>query len=298
MDRLTSMAVFVKVVDLGSFAAAANAMNISPQMVSKHVMLLEDRVGATLLNRTTRRQSLTDIGLAYYERCKLILAETEAAESLALDMHRHPTGRLRVNAPKTFGAQALAPFVMRYLAQYPDVQIDLILEDRFVDLIEDDYEVVIRIGDLQTAGVISVPLAPYRLVVCASPDYLARHGVPEKPEDLLHHDCLMFGQNALSAPACWRFFEAGRERQVNVSGRIRSNDWLVLIEAALTGNGIGVGAEAILKDHLASGRLVRLLSDYEVPTRSMQALYLAGRKPTAKVRSFIDALVAEFGPAS
>ena len=296
MDRLTSMTVFVKAVDLGSFVAAAKEMGMSPQMVSKHVFFLEDRLGATLLNRTTRKQSLSDIGRAYYERCRVILGEAEAAESLASDMRRHPRGRLRVNAPRTFGSLVLAPLVTRYLACFPDVEIDLVLEDRFVDPVEEGYEVIIRIGDVPAPGLVAVPLAPYRLIVCAAPDYLVRHGEPQKPADLMQHQCLVFGQSALSTPGCWRFYEDGKETEMNVSGRIRSNDWLMLMRAAVEGYGVALGAEVIMKDDLAAGRLVRVLGGYDVPARPVNAFYLAGRKLTAKVRSFVDAMVAEFGP--
>nr|WP_272212863.1 LysR family transcriptional regulator [Marinicella sp. W31]MDC2878786.1 LysR family transcriptional regulator [Marinicella sp. W31] len=296
MDRLTSMAVFVKVVDLGSFVAAANEMGLSPQMVSKHVVFLEDRLGATLLNRTTRKQSLSDIGRAYYERCKIILGEAEAAESLASDMRRHPKGLLRVNAPRTFGSLVLAPMVTRYLARFPDVEIDLVLEDRFADPVEEGYEIVIRIGNVPAPGLVAVPLAPYRLVVCAAPDYLARCGEPKKPADLVHHQCLVFGQSSLSRPSCWRFYEGGKETEVNVSGRIRSNDWLTLMRAAVEGYGVALGAELIMRDELAAGRLVRVLGGYAVPVRPVNAFYIAGRRPTAKVRSFLDAMVEAFGP--
>ncbi len=155
MDRLTSMAVFVKASEVGSFAAAAEAMGMSPQMVAKHVVFLEDRLGTTLLHRTTRRQSLTDVGRAYYDRCKLVLAEAEAAETLAQDMRSLPSGVLRVNAPMTFGAFSLAPFVTRYLRRYPQMQIDLTLNDRFVDPLEEGFEVMVRIGEVEDTSLVT-----------------------------------------------------------------------------------------------------------------------------------------------
>ena len=156
MDRLTSMAVFVKSADLGSFAAAAEAMGMSPQMVAKHVVFLEDRLGAALLHRTTRRQSLTDVGRAYYDRCKLVLAEAEAADTIAQDMRSQPKGVLRVNAPMTFGSFTLAPFITRYLARYPDMQIDLTLNDRFVDPLEEGFDVMVRIGAVGDSSLIAI----------------------------------------------------------------------------------------------------------------------------------------------
>lgn len=297
MDRLTSMAVFVKASDLGSFAAAAEAMGISPQMVAKHVVFLEDRLGTTLLHRTTRRQSLTDVGRAYYDRCKQLLSDVDAAESVAQDMRSRPKGVLRVNAPLTFGAFSLAPFVTRYLDRYPDMQIDLTLNDRFVDPLEEGYEVMLRIGEVDDTSLIAHPLAPYRLIACASPDYLARRGVPRTPSELERHDCLAYAYWSPSMPCRWLFARDGRTEEVHANGRIRSNDWKVLLHAAKQGYGITLGPESVLNAEIMAGRLVRVLPDYEGPARPMHVLYPAGRRPTVKVRSFVEAVVEEFGPA-
>ncbi|WP_176085009.1 LysR family transcriptional regulator [Martelella sp. HB161492] len=296
MDRLTSMSVFVKTVDLGSFAAAAGALGISAQMVAKHVVLLEDRLGTTLLNRTTRRQNLTEIGRAYYERCRFILAEAEAAESLALDMRRHPKGLLRVNAPKTFGCFSLAPFVTDYLRRFPDMEIELSLDDRFVDPLEEDYEVLVRIGPVDNAALTVHPLEPYRLIACAAPSYLKDHGEPGSPADLAGHECLIYGRNIVPQVCEWKFATAGRWEKVPVRGRLMSNDWRVLLGAATAGAGIVLGPANILEDALAAGRLRRILSDYEGPSRPMSVAYVSGRRPTAKIRSFVEAIVAAFGP--
>ncbi|AQZ50577.1 LysR family transcriptional regulator [Martelella mediterranea] len=296
MDRLTSMAVYVKAVDLGSFAAAADALGISPQMVSKHIVFLEDRVGATLLHRTTRRQNITDIGRAFYERCRLILSEAEAAEGLASEMHRHPKGLLKVNAPKTFGTLALAPFVTRFLEKYPDVQVEVTLEDRFVDPLEEGFDVTIRVGGTEGAGLASVPLACYELVVCAAPAYLDRHGAPQTPQDLTRHECLIFGQRAGHTPCRWLFTEDGREREVQVSGRLYSNDWMVLMRAAVEGHGVALGSDIILREELRAGRLVRLLADYRTPPRPMHALYPMRGKPSAKIMRFVEGLAEAFPP--
>lgn len=295
MDRLTSMAVFVKAADRGSFAAAAEAMGLSPQMVAKHVVFLEDRVGATLLHRTTRRQSLTDVGRAYYDRCKLVLAEAEAADALAADMRSQPKGLLRVNAPTTFGAFNLAPFVTRYLARYPDMQIDLTLNDRFVDPLEEGFDVMIRIGQIEDGSLVAHPLAPYRLIACASPAYLERQGTPRTPADLEMHECLAYGYWSASIPCRWLFGRNGTTEEVRASGRIRSSDWKVLLHAAIEGYGITLGPCSILEAEIAAGRLVRVLPDYEGPARPMHVLHPAGRRPTANIRSFVAAVVEEFG---
>ncbi len=296
MDRLTSMGVFVKVVDLGSFAAAAKAIGLSPQMIAKHVVFLEDRLGTALLHRTTRRQGLTDIGRAFYDRCKLVLAEAEAAEALAQDMRSQPKGLLRVSGPMTFGAFSLAPFVTRYLSRYPEMRIDLSLSDRFVDPLEEGVEVLVRIGEIDDAALVAHALAPYRLVACAAPSYLARRGVPETPGDLLRHECLAYAYWSPSLPCRWLFTRQGRSEEVQVSGRVRSNDWKALLHAAIEGYGVVLGPESVLSGEIAAGRLVRVLADYEGPVRPMHVAYPAGRRPTVKVRSFVEALIAEFGP--
>lgn len=298
MDRLTSMAVFVKAADLGSFAAAAEAMGLSPQMVAKHVVFLEDRLGTTLLARTTRRQSLTDVGRAYYDRCRLVLAEADAADALAHDMRSRPTGVLRVNAPVTFGAFSLAPFVTRYLATYPDMQVDLTLSDRFVDPLEEGFEVLVRIGEIEDASLVALPLAPYRLIACAAPRYLAARGMPSTPADLEAHDCLGFAYWSPSVPCRWIFGRNGRTEEVKANGRFRSNDWKALLHAAIEGFGVTLGPESVLAAEIEAGRLIRVLTDYDGPARPMHVLYPTDRRPTVKVRSFVEAMVAEFGPRS
>lgn len=295
MDRLTSMAAFVKASDLGSFAAAAEAMGMSPQMIAKHVVFLEDRLGTALLHRTTRRQSLTEVGRAYYDRCKQLLTEVEAAESIAQDMRSQPKGVLRVNAPVTFGAFSLAPFVTRYLDRYPDMQIDLTLNDRFVDPLDEGYEVMVRVGEVDDTSLIAHPLAPYRLIACASPDYLARRGTPRTPSELELHDCLAYAYWSPSIPCRWQFTRKGKTEEVRANGRMRSNDWKALLHAAKEGFGVTLGPESVLDAEIAAGHLVRVLPDYEGPGRPMHVLYPAGRRPTVKVKSFVDAIIEEFG---
>lgn len=295
MDRLTSMAVFVKAADLGSFAKAAAALNLSPQMVAKHVLSLEDRLGMTLLNRTTRRQSLTDIGRAYYDRCKLVLAEAEAADGLANEMRKTPRGILRIGAGKTFGAFALAPFLKNWLSEHPSVEADLVLEDRYTDPLDEGLDVIIRIGELADTNLIAHPLAPYRLITCASPAYLAEHGTPVHPSDLESHQCLGFASWSRTFGCEWTFAKDGRTQTINVQGRLRSNDWAALLNAAVAGMGITLGPERVLSAELTSGRLVRVLPDYDGPAKPVHLLYPASRRPAAALRAFIEAAVREFG---
>jgi len=295
MDKLTSMGVFAKSVELGSFAAVAQAIDMSPQMVAKHVASLEAELGVTLLNRTTRRQNMTDIGRAYYDRCKLVLAEVDAADSLAEEMLSQPQGVLRVSAPMTFGAFSLAPFVTDYLSRYQEVKIDLSLSDRFVDPVEEGFEVLIRIGELENSSLIARPLAPYKLVACAAPSYLAQRGVPETPDDLIRHDCLAYSYWSSSMPCRWIFSRHGLSQEIQVTGRLRSDNWKALLHAATEGFGITMGPEDVLAKEIQAGRLIRILPDYEGPSRPMHVLYPANRRPTAKIRSFIEALIGKFG---
>lgn len=295
LDRLTSMAVFVRAADLGSFAAASAALGLSPQMVAKHVVALESRLGTRLLLRTTRKQSLTEAGALYLERCRSILAETEAAERLAQDLRGSPRGTLRVNAPVTFGTHRLTPFVTRFLRSYPEVEAQLTLTDRLVDPIEDGFETIIRLGPIADSRLIARPLAPYRLIPCASPAYLLAHGTPRRPEDLAAHECLGFAYWSSGLGRTWVFQRGTQVVSVPVSGRLRINDAKGLVAAALDGFGITLGPDLAVADHVAAGRLVRLLPEYEGPVRPMHLLYANDRRMSLKLRLFIDALLTEFG---
>lgn len=290
MDRLTSMNVFVRAAELGSFAAAANDLRLSPQMVAKHIARLESRLGTALLNRTTRRQHLTDIGRSYYERCKIVLSEAEAADAIALEMKVTPSGTLRVNAPVTFGTSTLAPFITQYLAQYPETQVELTLSDRLVDPVEEGYEVILRIGELTDSQMIAYPLRPYRLIACASPGYLAQRGIPLTPAELAQHSCLVYGIWSPQAPCRWQFSKDGKTQEIQPEGRLRSNDWRALLHAAVSGYGVTLGPEDVLKEEITAGRLVQILPDYDGPSRPMHVLTPAGLRQTVKIRSFIQAL--------
>ncbi len=295
MDKLASMNIFVKAVEQGSFAGAANVLKISPQLVAKNIAWLEARLGTRLLNRTTRRQSLTDIGRSYYQRCKTILAEVEAADAVTLEMKSSPSGIIRVNAPVTFGSYTLPPFINRYLAHYPDTEIELTLNDRFVDPVEEECEIIIRIGELVDSSMISWPLRPYRLIACASPDYIEQAGLPETPSDLMHHSCLVYGIQSFPAHVRWVFSKNGKTEEVKPRGRFRSNDWKPLLLAAIEGNGITLGPEDILGEEIKKGHLVQILPHYDTPSRPMHILLPAGLRPTVKIRSFIEALREQFG---
>ncbi|WP_267552462.1 LysR family transcriptional regulator [Rhizobium rhizogenes] len=293
MDRFSSMSIFVKAVELGSFSAAADALNMSPQLVGKHVQFLEQHLGVRLLNRTTRRQHLTEIGSQFYERSRNILAEVEAAEALAAETRAVPRGKLKVNAPVTFGINALAPKLPKYLGAHPEVSIDLSLSNRLVDLIDEGYDAVVRIGELADSGLIARRLAPYRLVICAAPSYLRSRGVPLKPNDLQDHDCLIFSHTMLRTH--WDFEGPGGNVSIPISGRLMVDNGEALLQAALAGQGIILQPFELVRSSLEAGTLLPVLPEYSVPTRPLHILHAPDRRITPKLRSFLDFVSAEFG---
>lgn len=293
MDRLLSMSVFAKAVELGSFSAAGEAMHMSSQLVGKHVQTLEQHLGVRLLNRTTRRQHLTEIGASYYERVKVILAEVEGAESLAAETRATPRGRLRVNAPVSFGAHALSPRLPEYLKANPEVTIDLSLSNGYVDAIDEGFDVVFRIGELADSSLIARELAPYRLILCAAPAYLAQHAPIRTPLDLSHHDCIGFSHTELRTH--WTLEGPEGRITVPVSGRVMANHGEAMLAIAAAGMGIMLQPLELVRDELDAGRLVQLLPAYSAPTRPMHILYAPDRRLTPKLRSFIDFAVEAFG---
>jgi DNA-binding transcriptional LysR family regulator len=292
MDKLRSMEVFVAVVDLGSFTAAADKFAMSAVMVGKHIQALEERLGARLLARTTRRQSLTEIGAQYCEQCRAILAAVAQAETGAEAMRAAPRGRLRISAPVSYGAECLAIALTDYLLEYPDLSIDLDLNDRMIDLVEDGYDVAIRIGELDDhSNLVARRLADYRLTIAAAPAYLAKRGTPQKPMDLMQHDCLEFTH--WSRHLRWRLSD-GKEVIPLPPSRYRSNSGRALKNAALAGFGIIQQAEVMIAEDLASGALVPILQDYLPTPRPVHLLYPKDRQQTPKLRTFIEFVISRF----
>lgn len=291
MDLLDSMKVYVLAVEKGSLSAAAAACGISATMAGNHLRTLEKRLGIQLLNRTTRRQHLTAFGEDYYARCKEILRLVDETDVQAQNLQLAPAGKLRVTAPVTFGTEALMPALSAYLDRYPEVSIDVALSDRVVDLVEEGFEAAIRIGQLPDSALIAKPLAPYRLMICASPEYLARKGTPRKPEDLSRHECLSFSPAAV---AHWRLTDQDGTHRVPVSGRLQVNQGQALRVAALHGLGIVLQPAILLGADVRAGRLVQLFPAHELPSRPMSVVYLQDRYRSPKLRSFVDFLVERF----
>jgi len=294
MDRMASMAAFTRVVGAGSFSAAAREMEVSQALVTKQIQELESWLGARLLNRTTRRLSLTEVGTGFYERAARILEAVEEAKNAAGALQTAPRGRLRINAPVSFGLLHLAPVVTDFLRRFPDVSVELLVNDRVVDLLEGEFDVGVRIGRLRDSSLIARRIAPIRLAVCAAPDYLARRGTPRTPDDLANHDCLEY--TYFESRGEWRLLNSeGKEIVVPVSGRYLANNADVLRTSAIAGEGIVLLPTFIIGEDLRTGRLVRLLPDYPPPEQGLHTLYPPGRHLSAKVRSFVDFLVDRFG---
>jgi len=292
MDRLASMGVFVKAVDLGSFAAAAAALDLSGPMVGKHVRFLEERLGVRLINRTTRRQHLTDFGRAYYERCQVVLAEAEAADALAADQLSEPCGKLRVTMPVLFGRHCVAPIMLELAQQYPALQLDLSFSDRIADLAEDDYDLAIRTGNLEEkAGVTARRIVRQRMVVCASPSYLEMHGRPRQLDDLSRHNAIVYRRSGRVRP--W-LFPRNDQPPVEVlpAHRLRLDDLDAIADAATTGMGLAWLPYWLVRERIHAGALVPLLPDQPGFLYDGYALWLQTPHLPMKVRLAVDALVA------
>jgi DNA-binding transcriptional LysR family regulator len=298
MDVLKAMGLFVRAVDTGSLTAAAVECDLSPTMVGNHLQALEDRLGTRLLNRTTRRQSLTEFGKVYYDCCVEILGLVGDAEARALEAQTVPKGRLRVTAPVTFGIELLMPALAEYGRLFPMIDLDVVITDAMVDLAEDGFEAAIRLGNLPDADLVARPLAPYRLTICGAPAYLAARGEPMKPEDLGRHDCLAYSYSPRSewrsVQAVWRMIGPDGEVSIPFAPRLQTDSAEGLRRAALTGMGIVMLPEIMVSEDIASGRLARLLLGYAPPIRPMNLLYLRDRRMSPKLRSFIDFVVNRF----
>ncbi|MGO4128366.1 LysR family transcriptional regulator [Inquilinus sp. YAF38] len=293
MDMPGAMIVFAQVVDSRSFSAAAVRLGLSKSAVSKQIAKLEDRLGARLLNRTTRTLSPTDAGQDFYERCLRVVREVEEAERAISHLSAEPRGLLRLSAPASFGREYLAPLVPEMLARWPELRIEALFEDRFVDVVAEGFDLVIRITRLQDSSLVARRIASCRRVVCAAPSYLERHGVPRSPADLTRHDCILYSyatdQNE------WEFLGPdGRLETVRVDGRLRANNAEVTLATLLAGAGLALSPDFIVGPDIAAGRLVPLLTDYENPFGAIYAVWPHNRNLAPKVRAVVDFLVERF----
>jgi DNA-binding transcriptional LysR family regulator len=286
MDRLTSLTTFVQVVESGGFSAAARKLNMSTTMVSNHVQALEDRLGARLLNRTTRKISLTDVGAGYYERCTQILGELEEADSTVGAQQSTPRGTLRVYT-NSHVLRFIAPIVSEYLGLYPEVRLELSMGERMIDLVEERIDVAIRTVPTPDSSLIVKRLIDWRSILCAAPSYLKAHGEPKTLSDLSQHNCLRYALYPFGDE--WHFeAPGGMPAAVKISGSLVSASAEILRQASVDGRGIALGPDFYVFEDVAKGRLIPILTDYRPVGFALNAIYPARQNLPAKTRAFLD----------
>jgi DNA-binding transcriptional LysR family regulator len=298
MDRFENARVFTTVIEAGGFTAAAERLGLSRAATSKHVQQLEERLGARLLNRTTRRVNVTDAGRRFYDQCRRILAELDEAERAAGELHNEPRGELRVIAPTNFGLTDIGTAITDLIAEYPHLRITLTMNDHVTDPIEAGYDIAISVGMPRgtSSSLVVRKLNTARRVLCAAPDYLKRRGTPQSPEDLTAHDCLSYSYVAV--PEEWHLIGVDGERVVKVSGPIVTSHRHVLRTAAVRGFGIAYGPIDFFRDDLDAGRLRPVLPAYQLPETTIYAVYPASRQLSAKVKVFNEFMARHFAAST
>jgi DNA-binding transcriptional LysR family regulator len=296
MDKPGEMRAFVRSVELGGFSAAARDLDLTPSALSKLVTRMEDRLGVRLMNRTTRKLALTAEGEAYFASAKRILVDIEEAETEVTQFSQSPKGLLRVNVGVAFGMHQLAPALPRFLERYPDIELDITVTDRLVDLVEEGADVAIRTGPLRDSSLIARKICDVHRVICASPIYLKKHGVPKAPKDLRQHNCISIS----GAPQLrkWAFDTSNGIETIDVSGNVNANNAETLLQLAATGVGIIRLADVIVSDGIRAGWLVPILSDvsHDEPL-PLSAVYPPGKHKSPRVAAFVNFLVERFGSA-
>ncbi|WP_367352982.1 LysR family transcriptional regulator [Achromobacter animicus] len=297
MGHSSELLLVVELARAGGMSAAARELDVTPAAVSKRLAQIEARLGVRLFNRSTRRLSLTAEGEVYLENARRILGEIDDLDALIASRQSAPRGLLKVNAPLGFGRSYIAPAIAEFAQQYPEVSLQLQLTDRPADFVREAFDVAVRFGDLPDTSLIARKIAPNRRLVCASPGYLKKHGTPATPHDLARHQCIVLRQND-AAYGLWRFTKGRRSETVKVRGNLSSNDGEVTLTWGLAGLGILQRAEWDLARYLRSGRLVQVLEDYALPQADIYAVFPERHHLSAKVRVFVDFLVAYFGEGS
>ncbi|MBT4890127.1 MAG: LysR family transcriptional regulator [Rhodospirillales bacterium] len=294
MDTLNSIKAFTKVVDSGSFTGAAKALGQTKSAVSKHVAQLEEHLGARLLNRTTRAVSPTEEGLAFHSRCLRILSDLEDAERSVADLHSTPRGTLRINAPVNFGGRYLADAVADFMKTHSELNVELDLNDRLVDVVDEGFDVVIRITSMPDSSLFARKISPFRRVICATPEYWRKHGKPEHPSELTNHNCLLY--TYLLTGNEWSFDGPDGTFNVKITGSFKANNGDVLVSAASNGLGVLAAPTFIAHDAVKEGILEPVLMDYTETKASIYAVYPHSRHLSAKVRLFVDFLIERYSP--
>lgn len=294
MDKFESMRAFTQVVVSGGFAAAAREMGLSRSAVNKLVIGLENELGVQLLHRSTRVVTPTETGLAFYDRCVEILASLEEAERAVAQLQAEPRGKLRINAPMTFGTMHLAPALADFLVEYPDLQVQLTLNDRLIDPIEEGFDLTVRIAKPQASSSLIIhPLAAVRLLLCAAPSYLAAQGTPSHPDELRHHSCLHYGQ--IATENHWKLRAGDEVVTMPIAGILCSNNGEVLRDAAVKGLGIALLPEFIVEEEIEQGILQTILPDYHPAELALYVIYPVNRHLSTKIRLLVGFLHQRFG---
>lgn len=292
-DDLKRMVIFSHVVEAGGFSAAAQRLGIAKSAVSKHVSLLESHLGVRLLNRSTRGLSLTDAGEAYYQNCARMVEAAEEARRCTSALQEEPHGTLRVASPASFGVRHVAPLLNAFMARYPALKAELLLDDNVVDMVQQGIDVAIRVGWLPDSSLRARKLRDARRLVCASPAYLERMGVPKTPDDLAAHDWVIF--TLLPTPYRCTFTRRQEEKTVHVKGRIKTDSGSAVRTLLLEGAGVGVLSDFLVASDIAEGRLVHLLPEYTISDAGIYAVYQDQHLQQAKIRRFIDYLAEHLG---
>lgn len=293
MSILPYLETFEAVVDKGSFTAAAEALGISKPVVSKQVSHLERELGVQLLQRTTRRLHLTQAGEILASYSTRIMSDVREAEQSVLPLQSEPQGRLRISAPESLAMSLLPKVLLDFQQQFPKVELDVRISGRFIDLIEEGIDVALRVGKLEDSTLIARLLMPCKIHIAASPDYLKKHGIPDHPDDLFKHNCLVYSQSP--KPDTWVFKDQnGKQLNIKVNGNLRSDDGNLLLRASLIGNGLFIGPTYMLTDALNKGLLETVLDDYTLTTTGLYAVYPYSKLVSSKVRTFVDYLAEKW----
>ncbi|EJC6803861.1 LysR family transcriptional regulator [Vibrio parahaemolyticus] len=293
MNAIASLPVFVAVVECGSFSLAAKQLNLTKSAISKRINQLEDDLGIRLLNRTTRKLSLTETGERYFEYASQALNLAQQGVDAVSELQGSPQGRLKITVPMSFGVLHIAPLISEFLARYPKIEVDLNLEDKMVDLVKDGFDLGIRIGELTSSNLIAKRLAPCKSVLCASPDYLAEFGTPQKPSDLVSHNCLRYSY--FRGGVEWMFINNGSEYKVLPKGNFIVNNSEAIRQLLLRGSGIAQLPTFIAGRDFAAGNLKPVMEEYSLPEHAIYAVFPERKHMPLKVRAFIDFISEKLG---
>lgn len=295
MDTLKAMKLYCYIVDAGQLSIAADQLNLSKGAVSKQLAKLETHLGGRLLNRTTRRLTPTEAGISFYERAKVILESVKEAECVVTGLTVEPSGTLKINAPMSFGFSHMGELLAKYQHKYPKVTIDITLHDRQIDLVEEGYDLALRIATLKDSSLIARRIAPCHIVMCAAPAYLEKHGEPQTPNDLKNHQCLLYAYS--DSVKYWTFRSAdGKKRQVPVHGSLTTNNGNLICDALVNGMGIAPLPTFIIGDAIRKGDAKIILDDWRPQVEDISLLYPSSKHLSAKVRAFVDMAVRYFKP--